>query len=185
MAARLQPSFSSSAPDGDRHSRQVCNHCSFVSYENPKIVVGSVARHDDRILLCRRAIEPQYGLWTIPAGYLELGETPEDGARREAREEANADLSLNGLLAVYTVPHLSQVQLFYRSTFNSPDFSPGRESLEVNLFKWEQIPWDKLAFPTVHWALRHDREMEQNRTRIPFSNPLEQTAGFQSGSGNL
>lgn len=102
---------------------------------------------------------------------MELLETPEDGARREALEEANADLSLNSLLAVYTVARLSQVQLIYRATFNTPEFSAGEESLEVELFAWDKIPWEDIAFPTVHWALNHDREIAEAGAIGPFTNP--------------
>jgi len=168
----LKPSFSRRTPDGDTHGRNVCDHCDFVHYENPKIVVGSVVRHEGKILLCRRAIEPRKGYWTIPAGYMELRETPEAGARREAMEEANADLNLTGLLAVYTVERLSQVQLIYRATLNSPQFSAGEESLEVALFEWDDIPWDEIAFPTVHWALTHDRAVEAGEALAPLKNPM-------------
>ena len=171
MAFPLDPAFETRMPDGDSLERLVCSHCGFVNYQNPKIVVGSVVRHDGRILMCRRAIEPRRGFWTIPAGYLEMHETPEDGARREAREEACADLKLDGLLAVYTVPRLSQVQLIYRASLASPDFSAGEESLEVALFGWNDIPWGEIAFPTVHWALRHERMVEAGEAVAPFVNP--------------
>jgi len=167
----LKPSFSRRLPAGDTHDRNVCDHCEFIHYENPKIVVGSVVRHEGKILLCRRAIEPRKGYWTIPAGYMELNETPEDGACREAMEEANADLNLSELLAVYTVPRLSQVQLIYRATLNAPEFSAGEESLEVRLFDWEEIPRDDIAFPTVHWSLNHDRLVESGEASAPFKNP--------------
>lgn len=167
----LKPSFSNRTPAGDTHGRDVCDHCEFIHYVNPKIVVGSVVRHDGKILLCRRAIEPRKGYWTIPAGYMELQETPEDGAKREAMEEANADLELSELLAVYTVPRLSQVQLIYRATLNKPEFSAGEESLEVELFDWDDIPWDDIAFPTVHWALMHDRQVAGGEASAPFKNP--------------
>jgi len=133
MSKPLEPSFSNRTPNGDTHGRDVCDHCEFVNYENPKIVVGSVVRHEGKILLCRRAIEPRKGYWTIPAGYMELGESPQSGAKREAMEEANADLHLSELLAVYTVERLSQVQLIYRATMNSPEFSAGEESLKHRL----------------------------------------------------
>ena len=171
MASTLTPSFSKRTPDGDTHGRNVCDHCDYVAYENPKIVVGSVVRHDGKILLCRRAIEPRKGFWTIPAGYMELGESPEVGAKREAMEEAKADLNLSTLLAVYTVERLSQVQLIYRATLNSPDISAGEESLEVELFEWDEIPWDDIAFPTVHWALHHDRKVEAGELVTPLKNP--------------
>lgn len=171
MTYPLDPAFTRTVPDGDSHARHVCEHCGFVNYQNPKIVTGSVVRHQGKILLCRRAIEPRRGFWTIPAGYLELHETPEDGARREAMEEANARIDLRGLLAVYTVPRLSQVQILYRAGLSDGIFSAGPESLEVRLFDWPEIPWDAIAFPTVHWALNHDREIEEGRSTGPFANP--------------
>lgn len=170
MTYPLSPSLIKTVPDGDTQERSVCEHCGFVNYQNPKIVVGSVVRHEGRILMCRRAIEPRRGFWTIPAGYMELRETPEDGARREALEEANARLTLHGLLAVYTVARLSQVQLIYRASLARPDFSPGVESLETRLFAFDDIPWDEIAFPTVHWALHHDREAAAG-AMTPFTNP--------------
>lgn len=163
--------FERRIPDGDTHERYVCGRCGHIHYSNPKIVVGSVVVHDGLILLCRRAIEPRKGLWTLPAGFLEEHETPEDGARREAREEACADIILNALLAVYTVPHISQVQLMYRATLAKPEFAAGSESLEVKLFAWEEIPWEELAFPSVKWALRHYRDSENVSLFAPFVNP--------------
>lgn len=168
---RLEPAFTRRQPEGDTHSRHVCDHCGFVNYQNPKIVVGSVVRHDGKILLCRRAIEPRRGFWTIPAGYLEMHETPEDGARREAREEAGAELTLGGLLAVYTVPRLSQVQLIYRATLATSEYFAGEESLEVGLFGFDEIPWADIAFPTVHWALKHEAMVERGEAQGPFVNP--------------
>jgi len=169
--SKLTSSFSQRIPDDDTFTRDMCDHCDFIDYKNPKIVVGSVVRHDGKILLCRRAIDPRKGYWTIPAGYMELNETPEDGAKREAREEANADLNLSSLLAVYSVTRLSQVQLIYRATLNSPGFSAGPESLEVDLFTWDEIPWEDIAFPSVHWALNHDRLVENGEVTGPFANP--------------
>lgn len=166
-----EPSFSLRVPDGDEMTRKVCDRCGFVAYENPKIVVGSVVRHEGRILLCRRAIEPRAGFWTIPAGYLELGETPEEGARREAREEAGARLTLGRLLAIYAVPRISQVQMIYRAGLEHTDVSAGIESLEVRLFDPADIPFDDLAFPSVHWALAHEAEAERGAL-TPFSNPV-------------
>ena len=170
MTSPLEPSFINTVPAGDTHERTVCEHCGFVQYQNPKIVVGSVVRHQGRILLCRRAIEPRRGFWTIPAGYLEVHETPEDGARREAREEANAELVLKGLLAVYTVPRLSQVQLIFRAALARPEYSAGPESLEAEFFEWKNIPFGDIAFPTVHWALKHDRQAETGEAQPPFGN---------------
>jgi len=142
-------------PDGDTHERMVCPDCGFIDYENPKVVVGSVVVAEDRILLCRRAIEPRLGYWTLPAGYLEVNESTMAGAEREALEEACARIAIEGLLAVYDIPRISQVQIIYRARLAEPDFEPGPESLEVRLFAWEEIPWDALAFPSVRWALDH------------------------------
>jgi len=145
-------------PAGDNRERSVCPDCGFIAYENPKIVVGAVCRWEERILLCRRAIEPRAGFWTLPAGYLELNESTSAGAAREAWEEARAQIAIDGLLAVYDVPRLSQVQLIYRARLVSPDIAAGPESLEVRLFAWDEIPWRDLAFPSVTWALEqyHD-----------------------------
>lgn len=156
--ASLDPSFSSRMPSTDDQERQVCDHCGFVDYDNPKIVVGSVATWEDRILLCRRAIDPRDGFWTLPAGYLEQNERPESGALREAWEEARARLKIEQLLATYAITRISQVQLIYRARLQSPDIDAGPESREVRLFTWDQIPWNDIAFPSVHWALEHFRD---------------------------
>ena len=158
-------------PDGDTMERHVCAVCGNVHYVNPKIVVGSVCSWDGRILLCRRAIEPRRGFWTIPAGYLEEHETPVDGAMREAREEACTEIKIDALLAVYSVSRISQVQLIYRARLASLEFSPGIESLETKLVAWDEIPWDDLAFPSVHWALNHHRAVEGQGQFAPFANP--------------
>lgn len=158
-------------PEGDTMERDVCAVCGNIHYVNPKIVVGSVCSWDGRILLCRRAIEPRRGFWTIPAGYLEEHETPEAGAAREAREEACADIRIDTLLAVYSVPRISQVQLIYRATLAKPDFAPGIESLETKLVAWDEILWGELAFPSVHWALTHHREVDGRDAFAPFGNP--------------
>src|SRR5437868_4040180 len=132
-------------PEGDTTERYVCGECGHIYYTNPKIVVGAVVAHEGRILMCRRAIEPRKGFWTLPAGFLEEHETPEEGARREAMEEARATIALDALLAVYSVPRISQVQLMYRACLEKPEFSAGPESLEVALFAWDKIPWDETA----------------------------------------
>ncbi|MCB1508549.1 MAG: NUDIX hydrolase [Hyphomicrobiaceae bacterium] len=164
------PSFSRSVPEGDTHERAVCDRCGFVSYDNPRIIVGSVPRDEQgRFLLCRRAIEPRRGFWTLPAGFLELSETPEEGARREAMEEARAALDLGPLLAIYTVTRISQVQLFYRARLTSTP-EAGEESLEVALFRHEEIPIKALAFPTVASAIAHELEAERLAARgLAFS----------------
>ena len=154
-----ETAFQRRIPAGDDRERLVCDACGFIHYENPKVVVGVVAQHGDRILLCRRAIEPRKGFWTLPAGYLELGETPEAGAEREAWEEARADLVLDQLLGVYSITRISQVQLIYRARLRHPDVAAGPESAAVGLFRWDEIPWDEIAFPSVHWALGHFRDV--------------------------
>ncbi|UPY37701.1 NUDIX hydrolase [Sediminicoccus sp. KRV36] len=140
-------------PGGDDRERLVCADCGYVAYENPKIVVGSVVVEEDRILLCRRAIEPRHGFWTLPAGYMELGETTEEGARREAWEEARARLELDGILAIYSIARIGQVQIIYRAHLSEPGIAAGPESLDVRFFAWKDIPWDEIAFPSVRWAL--------------------------------
>lgn len=160
-------------PEGDTHERLICPDCGFIQYDNPKIVVGSVVAVGDQILLCRRAINPRKGFWTLPAGYLELNETTADGALREAWEEAQARIDIDTLLAVYNIPRISQVQLIYRATLATPGFAAGPESLEVALFDWDRIPWDDLAFPSVHWALRHYHETRDDRVFAPRGNPVD------------
>ncbi len=139
-------------PEGDNRHRRMCPGCDQVFYENPQVVVGTVAFSGPRVLMCRRAIEPQRGLWTLPAGYLEAGESPADGARREAQEEACATLRLRGLLGVYTLTHINQVQLMFLGEVAS-DVAAGPESLEVALFTRDEIPDSDIAFATVRWAL--------------------------------
>jgi ADP-ribose pyrophosphatase YjhB (NUDIX family) len=145
-------------PEGDNRERMVCPDCGFINYENPKIVVGSVCLFEERVLLCRRAINPRRGFWTLPAGYLELNEATAAGAVREAWEEAQARIVIDGVLAVYDIPRISQVQVIYRAHLEAPHFAAGPESLEVRLFAWDDIPWEELAFPSVRWALDHYRE---------------------------
>lgn len=146
-------------PEGDNRERLMCPDCGFIQYDNPKIVVGAVVRSAERILLCKRAIDPRHGYWTLPAGFLELNETTSEGAVREAYEEAHAKIALEGLLAVYNIPRWSQVQLIYRARLLSSHIAPGPESEVVALFAWEEIPWQELAFPSVHWALNHLRDV--------------------------
>lgn len=166
------PHFLRVVPEGEDRERLTCQRCGFIAYDNPKVVVGSVATWEGKVLLCRRAIEPRRGLWTLPAGFLELNETPEEGALREADEEARARLRIVDLLAVYTVRHISQVQLFYRAELLSPDVAPGPESLEVALFDPGAIPTGEIAFPSVHWALAHSAEaLAHEGPWIPRTNP--------------
>jgi ADP-ribose pyrophosphatase YjhB (NUDIX family) len=158
-------------PEGDDRERLTCPDCGYIAYENPRVIAGAVVSVGDRILLCRRAIEPRKGFWTLPAGFLELHETPEEGAAREAWEEARARIAINALLGVYSVPRISQVQLIYRATLAQPGFAAGPESLEVALFDWDQIPWSELAFPSVRWALDDYRARLGQAVFAPAVNP--------------
>lgn len=165
-------------PEGDDHERLVCPDCGYIAYENPKVVVGAVCTWEDKILLCRRAIDPRTGFWTLPAGYMELNETSEQGAAREAWEEARADLRIEALLAVYNIPRISQVQLIYRAHLVTPNVSAGPESQEVGLFSWDDIPWDELAFPSVRWALTHFDEVRGMDSFAPRGNPEGELGNF-------
>lgn len=147
-AVRLQ------VPAGDDRERHVCTQCGHIHYLNPRLVVGCIAEWEDRILLCRRAIEPRYGLWTVPAGYLEHGESTEEAGMRETWEEAVARVEILSLYSLYSLPHIGQVYLIYRARLTEPAYAPGRESLEVGLFTEAEIPWDALAFPVVEQSLR-------------------------------
>ena len=158
-------------PVGDDRERLVCPDCGFIDYENPRIVVGSIVTFGDRLLMCRRAIEPRRGFWALPAGFLEIGESPEEGAMREAWEEARARIRIERLLAVYTIRRIRQVQLIYRAELVEPDVSAGPESQEVALLGWDEIPWEDIAFPSVHWALRQWRDMRGQSGFAPLVNP--------------
>jgi len=142
-------------PPGDNLPRHVCDACSIVHYSNPKMVIGCIAEWDGQVLLCRRAIEPRYGLWTLPAGFMENGETVAQAALRETLEEARARVELTEIFSVLSVPHVNQVHIFYRARMIDLDFAPGTESLDVQLFPEAAIPWQEIAFRTVSTTLRH------------------------------
>ncbi|MEY3154327.1 MAG: hypothetical protein RL109_745 [Pseudomonadota bacterium] len=150
-----------SIPAGDNRLRWVCSGCKTIHYQNPNMVVGTVSTWDGRILLCRRAIEPRYGFWTLPAGFLENDETTEQGAERETREEAGAKITALKPFAMIDVPHVNQVHVFYRAEMLSPDLDPGEESLEAKLYSAQDIPWDHIAFRTVYKALKWFLEDQQ------------------------
>lgn len=148
------PDFQITVPDGDDRQRRVCGTCGFIDYVNPKIVAGVVAEDGEgRVLMCKRAIEPRSGFWTLPAGYMEEGESVAEGAAREAWEEARAKLEIVDMLGLYSIPRISQVQVFFRARLTAPEVSAGPESEAVALYAWEDIPFDDLAFPSVRWAL--------------------------------
>ena len=174
-------SFVRQIPEGDNRERMVCGDCGHVAYENPKVVVGAVVVADGRILMCRRAIEPRKGYWTLPAGYMELGETPEEGAAREALEEAEAVIAIEGILGVFSIARIGQVQIIFRARFadsGPPVFRPGPESLDVRLFGPADIPWDQIAFPSVHWALDAWRTAGTGPLGRPAGNPPQDRRGM-------
>jgi ADP-ribose pyrophosphatase YjhB (NUDIX family) len=154
-------------PAGDTLPRHVCDACQTIHYQNPRMVVGCIAEWEDRILLCRRAIEPRQGLWTVPAGYMENGETTFQGAMRETLEEANARVEIGSVYALYNIPHISQVYILFRARLLDTDVRPGAETLEVRLFTEAEIPWDRIAFASVRNALTHYFE-DRRRGEYPF-----------------
>ncbi len=156
-------------PEGDNRPRHVCTVCANIYYQNPKIVAGCIAHWGERILLCRRAIEPRYGLWTLPAGFMENDETTLEAALRETREEACANVAVDGLYALFNLPHINQVYMMFRGRLLDEDFSPGEESLETALFAEDEIPWEQLAFATITHTLRfyfEDRKREEFPLRM-------------------
>lgn len=141
-------------PDDDNRERWVCDHCETVHYQNPRIIVGCLAAYDDRILLCRRAIDPRRGYWTLPAGFMENGETSIEGALRETWEEARARVDEPKLYTLFDLPHISQVYMFFRADLVDGRYGVGPESLEADLFCEHEIPWEQLAFPVIDRTLR-------------------------------
>ena len=157
-------------PHGDDRERHVCPDCGHIHYLNPKIVVGTIPVRGDQVLLCRRAIEPRYGMWTLPAGFMEEGETLEEGAARETLEEARARVTIEQMYVTLSLPEISQVYVLFRARLDNLDFAPGAESLEVKLFDEADIPWDQLAFRTIGAALKH---FYSDRTTGAFPAHLE------------
>lgn len=141
-------------PEGDNRLRYVCDSCNEIHYQNPKIVTGSIPTWEDKVLLCKRAIEPRYGLWTLPAGFMENQETTQAGAARETQEEANAEVAISHLYTTFNLPHINQIYMLFLGELVNLDFGPGVESLEVELFKESEIPWDELAFPVIRETLK-------------------------------
>jgi len=176
------PEFVRSVPEGDNRERMVCAECGHISYDNPKVIVGSVIVAGDSVLMCRRAIEPRCGFWTLPAGYLELGETLEEGAAREAWEEAEAEIVLDGILGVFSISRIGQVQVIFRARFSAaeaPRFAAGPESLEVALFPWQRIPHNEIAFPSVTWALHAWQRAGTGPLGAPAGNPSTDPRGIR------
>lgn len=151
-------------PEGDALPRHVCTQCGYIHYENPRLVVGCVTEYEGLILLCRRAIEPRHGFWTLPAGFMENGETTAQGAARETLEEAGAVVAIDAAFAMFNIAHIHQVHLFYRGRLPSPIYAAGIESLEVGLFHPDAIPWHELAFRSVQRCLQRYLEDRQRGT---------------------
>lgn len=151
-------------PPGDNRERHVCRECDTIHYQNPRIIAGCIPVYQDRVLLCKRAIAPRDGFWTLPAGFLENGETSLQGALRECREEARASVKNPILAGFYDIPHINQVYVFFRGELKGPEYSAGEESLEVELFSEAELPWGQLAFPVVELALHHYFEDSKNNS---------------------
>ncbi|CBL45816.1 Nudix hydrolase [gamma proteobacterium HdN1] len=162
-------------PDGDNRERMVCTRCGHIHYQNPRIVAGTLTTHESRILLCRRAIEPRKGFWTLPAGFMENGETTLEAASRETQEEALANVDVQGLYTVFNLPHISQVYMFFRAQLVGEVFGVGTESLDTKLFLEDDIPWGELAFPTIQRTLSH---YFQDRKHGEFPVHVEDIRGF-------
>lgn len=163
--------FELRTPADDNRERLTCTDCGWIHYENPRIIVTALVRLQSQILLCRRAIRPRYGFWTLPGGFMENGETPEEGARREVHEEAGADVAIRQLLGVYAAPRIGQVHLVYLADMLNPEFASGTESLDVQLFnaRDQSLPWSDLAFPVNHWALRDYLSLNGHDPQQPFT----------------
>ncbi|MFB9885817.1 NUDIX hydrolase [Balneatrix alpica] len=141
-------------PHGDDRPRYLCEACGAIHYQNPRIIAGTLPVWQDQVLLCKRAIHPRLGYWTLPAGFMENGETLREAAARETWEEAHAKVEVGEIYTLTSIPHINQVQILYLANLSAPEYSAGPESLEVELFREEQIPWNELAFPTIRNALR-------------------------------
>lgn len=151
---------------GEDLPRFYCEKCHTIHYQNPNMIVGCLPRWKDKVLLCKRAIEPREGLWTLPAGFLETGEKVEDGAMRETSEEANADVEIVRLFSVFSLPHVAQVYLMFLADLQNLDFHSGPESSEVKLFARAEIPWDEIAFTAIRFTLEKYFEETENRQEV-------------------
>jgi len=162
--------FQPQVPAGDSVERMVCSQCDWIHYENPRVIVTGLCLFEDQVLLARRAIPPRRGYWTLPGGFMEIDESMQEGACREVREEANARVDIDALLATYTIARIGQVHMVYVARLATPDYSPGPESLETRLFPLRQdaLPWDELAFPVNNWALRDYLSLEGRPVGQPF-----------------
>lgn len=155
-------------PQGDNRERFVCTSCQTIHYQNPKIVAGCIPEWEGKILLCRRAIEPRYGLWTLPAGFMENGETTEQAAMRETWEEAGARINIANLYSIFSIPHISQVYMLFRGELVEGIYKAGQESLECGLFDAHGIPWEQLAFPVVRETLQRYFSDKDKKNGFPL-----------------
>ncbi len=170
-------------PDDDR-LRYVCSSCDVVHYQNPKIVAGCIPVWEDKVLLCKRAIEPRYGYWTLPAGFMELDETSQAAALRETLEEANARVEIVNLFAVFNLPQVNQVYLMFNSNLMDLNFSAGAESQEVALFTQDEIPWEQLAFTTIRYSLKfYFEDRENSHYRLHTGDIIRNSAGHEFVQG--
>lgn len=161
--------FQRRVPDGDTHERYVCESCEWIHYDNPRVIATALCVEGDRVLLCRRAIRPRYGFWTLPGGFMELGETAEAATAREAWEEAGANIEVTSLLGVYSIPRIGQVHLVYLAALTSEAIAAGPESIDVAMVPLDEVPWEELAFPVNHWALRDYLSLNGQPPAQPFS----------------
>ncbi len=160
-------------PDGDNLPRHICHHCNIIHYQNPKVVTGTLPVWQDKVLLCKRAIEPRHGKWTLPAGFMENSETLEQAAMRETVEEANANIKISSLYTIFSLPHISQIYVMYRAELLDLNFSAGVESLDVKLFNEDEIPWQQLAFKTIEQTLRYYFEDRKKDAFPIYSHAIE------------
>ena len=166
-------------PEGDNRIRDVCDNCGRIYYQNPLIVAGTLPVFQDKVLLCKRAIEPRKGYWTLPGGFMELGETLEQAALRETWEEAGARVKIKSLYTLFNIIHVGQLSVFFRAELTEPEFFAGEESLEVRLFSEDEIPWDELAFNTIRKTLKH---FFHDRQSSSFNQKIEDIYPVSSGS---
>ncbi len=166
--SRCGGSITHRIPPGDSRERMICTQCGEVFYENPRMIVGSVPEWDGRLLLCRRAIEPRLGLWTLPAGFLENGETTAEGAGRESEEEVGAPVTIGAPLILVNLPRIYQIHLFYLGRLEKLPAGPGHETLEVGVFSETDLPWQALAFPSVRLTLEYYYQKRREGRGFPF-----------------
>lgn len=162
-------------PEGDNRERHMCPDCGAIHYTNPRIIAGVLPVWEDRILLCKRAIHPRKDFWTLPAGFLENGETLQQGAERETLEEAEARVDIHDIYTIFNLTHIHQVYIFFRGTLINGEYGVGEESSDAALFAAEEIPWEELAFPTIHKTLRYylrDRDNGEFPVRMRDIDPM-------------